>query len=105
MQLVIEALINVLHRCVTQIFIYIFIKRQIEEIQKYLCGANKFSQQDPGVSLLSLLPCYDVSLIYLSPFSVYSLIPLKHNGIIDNYCLSATSHYFPRKGDSHGEAR
>lgn len=45
MQLVIEALINVLHICVTQIYIYIFIQRRIEEIQKYLCGENKFSQQ------------------------------------------------------------
>lgn len=82
MQLVIEALINVLHSCVTQIYIYIFIQRQIEEIQKYFCGANKFSQQDTDVFFLSiffsLLPCYDVFfLIYLSPFSVFSLIPLK----------------------------
>lgn len=54
MQLVIEALINVLHSCVTQIYIYIFIQRQIEEIQKYFCGANKFSQQDTDVFFLSI---------------------------------------------------
>lgn len=82
MQLVIEKLSNVLHSWVTQIYIYIFMQRHIEEIQKYLCGENKFSQQDTGVIFpsifFSLLPCYDVFLMYLSHFPVFFFDPSKN---------------------------
>lgn len=83
MQLVIEELINVLHSWVTQIYIYIFMQRHIEEIQKYLCGQNKVSQQDTGVIFpsifFSLLPCYDVFLMYFSNFPVFFFFDLSKN--------------------------
>lgn len=77
-QLVIEALVNVLHRRMTQIYIYIFIQGQIEEIQKFFCGNNKFSQQDSDIFSLSIFsPCCPVTMFssfILSSLSVSSLI-------------------------------
>lgn len=65
MQLVIEALVNVLYSRVTQISIYIFIQGQIEEIQKYLYGKNTFCQQDSDIfSLFIFFPCCPVMMFF-----------------------------------------